>query len=365
MRIIEATTWRVEFLLREPYTIAYQSYDRATNYFLRLVTDEGLVGNGCAAPAPEVTGEQHADTERALGDAAARLHGAEIMLAGSVDKCLAELLHGCPAAAAALDMARYDLLAQKANLPLYQFLGAHREEVMTSVTIGICGLQETRHRAQDLIRQGFRALKIKGGVDVEADIERLQALRSDLGAAIVLRFDANQGYTVEATMRWLSAISDCGIEMLEQPTPAGDTSALHALRAAIDTLPPSSSRLGVPALMADESLLGVRDAVDLAARGDFNAYNIKLMKAGGIDPARAIAAIAHAHGIPAMVSCMDEAALGIAAGLHFALSSRAVTWVDLDGHLDLIDDPTAGAVLLRDGNLSPNGKPGLGVELTA
>ncbi len=65
-----------------------------------------------------------------------------------------------------------------------------------------------------------------------------------------------------------------------------------------------------------------------------------LMKVGGI--------------MQAVVGCMDESALGIAAGLHFALSCPNVEYADLDGHLDLIDNPAVGCLTLKDGILYPS-----------
>jgi L-alanine-DL-glutamate epimerase-like enolase superfamily enzyme len=353
MKIVRVEAWPVTMPLDEPYKIAYETVEVAYNVFLRIVTDGSHVGYGCAAPDEVITGESIAFALSAIETVVdPTLRGCDPLRFAAIVEQLKPALVEQPSVLAAVDMALFDILGKYATVPLWKMLGGYRECIRTSVTIGILPERETVHQAKRWVEDGFQALKLKGGLDVESDIEKIIAVRKAVGNDIELRFDANQGFSVEEALHFVQQTRAARLELIEQPTHRGKPDLLGRVTEAAH-LP----------VMADESLMTLRDAFRLASEGLADMVNVKLMKVGGISDALQINAVARSARLEVMVGCMDESALGIAAGLHMALARPNIVYADLDAHLALLNDPAAGAVVVRDGTLFPTDGPGLGCVL--
>ena len=354
MKITSIESGPVKLKLSEPYTIAYQTIDVAENVFLRVETDDGPVGFGCAAPDMEVTRENSDSVVAAIRDVVEpALRGSDPLRPAMLMERLRKPLENQPSASAAVDMALFDILGKQARLPLWKLLGGYRDRIRTSVTIGISPTDATVKAARKWVADGFACLKIKGGIDVDSDIERILEVRKAVGNKIELRFDANQGYSVEQSLEFVHRTASARLELIEQPTAKGEPDLLGRVTAGVS----------IP-VMADESLMNLRDAFRLARRNLVDMVNIKLMKVGGIAEALQVNAVARSAGLEVMVGCMDESALAIAAGLHFALARPNVVYADLDGHIGLLNDPCRSAVVIRNGFLFPTGRPGIGTDLS-
>jgi len=330
------------------FTIATGSSDFEENVIVKIVSGDEF-GVGSANPT-KVTDETRESIDSFLAKARKKIVGTDETDIGKVHQRLDSIAEGNTAAKAAVDIAVFDLLSKRDKKPLYEYLGGTRDRMLTDMTLGIDSKEMTVKKALRHYKAGFRALKIKVGLDLEEDIRRVAAVREAVGPKVELRVDANQGYSVEQAIAFCVAMHSYDVVVVEQPVAANDYAGFKKVTEASP----------IPT-MADECVKSVLDARRVAREGIAEMINIKLMKSAGIHDASMINRLAEATDMGTMVGCMGEIQVGIAAGLHFALSSDNILFADLDSHFNMIDDPSSGLVF-EEGYLIAPKIPGLGMK---
>jgi L-Ala-D/L-Glu epimerase / N-acetyl-D-glutamate racemase len=253
----------------------------------------------------------------------------------------AALIERMPAGAArnALDCALWDWEAKRTGTGAAALAGvAAPQPVTTAYTISLGPPEEMAARAAAAASMPLLKLKLGGATHNGGDAERMRRVRAARpGTRLVA--DANEAWTPDALPALMAVAAETGMELIEQPLPAGADAALAEMARPVP-------------VCADESLHTRADLPRLAEL--YDAVNIKLDKAGGLTEALALAADARAAGLRIMVGCMVATSLAMAPALILA---QDADWVDLDGPLLLARDRQPG--LVYDGALVHPPTPGL------
>jgi len=353
MKIQRINVSKENLLLTRPYTIAFKTVDAVENGIIEIIADNGLRGYGSFNPSYQVVGEHLEDALALLSEEnLSTLIGKELDDIHALCAVVQLTFRRSPTARTGLEIALYDLFAQIQGVPLVRLLGQKILSMPTSITIGIKSVAETVEEAREYIGRGFRILKVKLGISLEEDLERLMRLREVFGYSIGIIIDANQGYDAGQLARFTAQTAELNIGLIEQPLKVGQENEMRKLPAEIRRL-----------VAADESCVTPEDSLQLAAApAACGFFNIKLMKCGGISQAQKIAGTASMHSIDLMWGCNDESIISITAALHTAFSFSHTKFIDLDGSLDLARDVVGGGFILRDGLMSISDEPGLGLE---
>jgi L-alanine-DL-glutamate epimerase-like enolase superfamily enzyme len=335
---------------RFPLTISRGTTAQTTNAWVRI-SSNGVEGWGEASPFGVGNHRQSTDTIKdTLQQVVPLLQAFSPLERQQIEQVLTQ--NQVPSAVrAALDMAMHDWLGKRVGLPLWQIWGLDRNQIVpTSVTIGINSPEAARARARDWLQfTDVRLFKVKlGSPDgIDADKKMLLAVQEE--APLPEFFvDANGGWSLEDAIAMCNWLADLGIKYVEQPLPRGQEKSLAKLK--------QHSPLPI---FVDESCFTSADIPHLANYVD--GINIKLMKSGGLTEAMRMVHTARAYQLQVMFGCYSDSSLANTAALQLA---PLADYLDLDSHLNLIDDPFMGA-LLKEGRVLPNDLPGLGVQHSA
>jgi muconate/chloromuconate cycloisomerase len=358
VKIADVRVILADIPVTRPHEMSFTTLHAVNFAFVRLETDDGLVGWGEAACLGGPTwSEESAESVAVTLEryVAPWLIGRDATQIEALAREMARRVQGNPFARAAVEMALWDLGGRALGVPVHRLLGGRvRDSVPLSWSLAVASGDAEVAEAKEKVARGHRIFKIKTGAHpVAHDVERVRRIREAVGPDVKLRVDANQGWDRATALRAIRALEPFDLDFVEQPVPRWDLGGLAEIARAVS----------VP-IMADESCCSPHDAMDIARAGGVSILALKLTKSAGILGAMAVARIAEAAGMGCYVGCMIETSLGTAAYLQVALAAAPVTWgCELFGPLLLTGDVVRTPVVYGDGAILALDGPGLGVEV--
>ena len=352
---MKITVKRFTLQKRYPLTISRGTAAGSENLMVE-VHHAGIVGKGEMAPTsggeqPE-TADEAEHNLNVWGDALADCEPTELQRIEQTIRC-----QTARAAQAAVDCALHDWIGLRYGLPVWKLFGLDRTRIPhTSVTLGIMSPETVRERIPEIMaRLKPHIIKVKMGspegmgadqwlfVTAQEEVKKAKRL-------VEWRVDANGGWDVPTARHMIAWLNERGVYLVEQPLPRGQEKDLPRLQ----EIHPHH---WLGPVYVDESVQTVEDIPPLL--GNIYGVNLKLMKCGGLREALRIIHFCRTHNLKVMIGCMSESALGITAAAHLG---PLVDELDLDSHLNLLNDPFSGAEY-RDGRVIPTDWPGLGVHI--
>jgi L-alanine-DL-glutamate epimerase-like enolase superfamily enzyme len=347
----------VSLPMKKPVQMAGETVSRADNVLIRIETGDGVVGWGEAASAPTMTGETVASMMAAVEHMAPALRGrAPEDFAGAVAAMDARL-YGNSGAKAAIEIALHDSVGRATGQPIYALLGGkRRSRIPVLAVIGSEDAAADVGEAQVRFAAGYRAYKIKVGLgSAEADAERTRAICLALKAGekdCLVSADANQGFGVEAALRYVRAVADCGLDFFEQPVDARNLDGLARIAAA--------SRVPIG---ADEGIHSQHDIERHHAHGA-KGVSLKAIKLGGLAAMLDACRLCERLAMAVNISCKTgESSVASAAALHAAAAAPAIAWGLTVTSPGLAEDVAVEPLRIDRGHVEVLDGPGLGIAV--
>lgn len=330
--------------LSEPLATADRTIESRSGYLVRVRT-ENRRGLGEATPLPGWT-ESLEECKGALGRAQEllSLRGPEATL---------EEIDDAPAARHGLALALADLRARRLDVPLTRHFGGRMRSrrLRVNATIGDGSVEETAAAATAAVEDGFECLKCKVGArSMDADVERLRAVRERVGPDVTLRADANEAWDRETAASALDRLATVDLAYVEQPLPAGDVAGHATLR-------------GGPVDVALDESLAVADFDRLLDLEAADVLVCKPMVLGGPDRAVALARRGRRNGLRPVVSTTVDAVVGRLGAVHVAGALAPVEPCGLATADRLAEDLGPDPAPVVDGTVAVPRGAGTGLQL--
>lgn len=359
LRITSVEARILDIPLIRPHRFAVAQMDTQGVLLVRVETDGGVVGwgEGVVPGGPWWGGESIEGMAAIVRQHLAPLIlGMDVLRTEALAARLEKVVGGAPFARSGVEMAAWDAAGRALDVPVFQLLGgSRRDHLPVRWALGAEPVDVVVEEADRLLAgRRHSAFKLKmGALDPAEDVSRIVEIAEQLAGATSIAVDLNGSWDEYTARRWLPVLAAAGVDLVEQPLPAGDLAGMARLR----------QTSGV-AIMADEALRTPADALRIADAHAADVLAVKIPKSGGLSAVRCIAAVAEAAGVGCFGGTTIETSLGTAASAHLYSAIGALNWgTELFGPLLLADDITTEPVTYDNGSLAVPGGPGFGVTL--
>ena len=340
------------------YKNAYKSKSIQKSAVVRITATGGAVGLGNIDPSPGYSMETIEQSLWVLQQTLApAVMGMDPTNVHRVLEKIEPLIEGYHDAKAAIEMACVDLSARVAGMPVHAYLGGlMTDTVRFNAWIGILPPDEAARETKSWQDKGFRSCKIKVGGGIEADRDRVKAVREAVGPAFNIRIDANAGYDADTSIKLSRMVAPFKLQLYEQPAPFDDLAGMARVRR-------EANALGLP-IMADESVLDHASLINIIKADAADIVKVKVMKQGGFLNTRRMIATAEAAGIRCVVGHGFGLGINTMAEIMCAATSKnVIEGLECVGPLKTSDDIVTQKIDMSSGSLSVPGGLGLGVTL--
>jgi L-alanine-DL-glutamate epimerase-like enolase superfamily enzyme len=358
LRIERVEVFGVAMPLVGEYKNAYLSKSMVKSAVVRITATGGAIGVGNIDPTPGYSKESiEASLKMLEGRLAGLVVGMDPTNVHRILETIEPAVEGYLDAKAAIEMACVDLSARVAGIPVYTYLGgAVKERLLFNAWIGILPPEEAAAETLSWKQKGFRSAKVKVGGNIEADRDRIAAIREAVGPDFHIRIDANAGYDADTSIRLAKMVAPYKLQLFEQPVPEHDIEGMARVRKV-------ANAVGL-AIMADESVLDHASLIRIIKADAADIVKVKVMKQGGVLNTRRMIATAEAAGIRCVVGHGFGLGVNTMSEIMVAATSNNVLdGLECVGPLKSRDDIVTEKLDLTSGSIALPAGPGFGVTL--
>jgi L-alanine-DL-glutamate epimerase-like enolase superfamily enzyme len=350
IRSIEAIPVIVPLL--HPIKWARGEIKNIDNVIVIVTLSDGTQGIADAPPRPTIYGETQQSIITIIRDhLAPKLKGVEVFDLTAA-WAVFDQYAGNPAAKSAIDMAIFDAQAKHLGIPCANLLGGTVKALPVNRRLMLGSNKEMLTEAERMIkRYGFRAWKVKCGVDKKRDISLLRALRELVGDDHEITIDCNQGYSSQDLLETAPYFEEVNVALIEEPIPARDGSGKRFC----------AERMRVP-ISGDDSCMTPDDVLHELKLGGIRALVIKCARTG-YTRSRQILALAQSYYVPAHNGTQADMQIGCVAAAHFAGTYRTPHAHEFSSFIDARDHVANEDPVIRNGLLELPPGPGIGLTL--